>query len=75
MLPHLKNFLYIDLFLCMDTSAPQHEWRVADSLQGSVLSFHHVGSRNLIQVIGLGSKCFLLSELSRQPTTVRLFSR
>lgn len=40
------------VWLCMDTS---HTWRSEDSLQKSLLSFHHVCFRGQTQVIGLGS--------------------
>lgn len=44
-----------------------HEWRTQDNAWGSVLSFHHVGPRNQIQVLSLGGRHFLTAKPSLRP--------
>lgn len=44
--------------------ATAHSWRMENSLQGMVLSFHHVATRDGTQVFRLGSKNLILSATS-----------
>lgn len=47
---------YVSKFICMTVAV----WQSEDNFWESVLSFHHIGFKDLTQVIRLGGKCHVL---------------